>query len=149
MYRKACSHSIFGDIERLLDALYPYRVPLALVALLVTAGAGWVIVRRGGHRPLLRRIGAHRRASLAVAVLVVVNGSVMRLRFTQPDTPRPFRVRPTIAGIPVPSLVGLGGALVLSAYMDRSALIVGGGALILGLALSFVLVQRDPAGARR
>lgn len=81
-------------------------------------------------------------------LFVAVNGAVMRLRFTQPDVARPFRVRPTVAGVPLPSLVGLGGALVLSAYMDRSALVVGSGALILGLALSFVLVQRHPPAAR-
>lgn len=81
-------------------------------------------------------------------LFVVVNGAVMRLRFTQPDTARPFRVRPAVAGIPLPSLVGLSGAHVLAAYMDRSAFVVGCGALLLGLALSFVLVQREPGEGR-
>jgi len=76
-------------------------------------------------------------------LFVVVNGAVMRLRMTQPDRPRPFRVRPSVAGFPLPSLVGLGGALVLSAYMDIRALAVGVAALVLGLALSFVLVRAE------
>lgn len=76
-------------------------------------------------------------------LFVVVNGSVMRLRWTQPDRPRPFRVRPAVAGLPLPSLLGLGGALVLSVFMDVTALAVGIGALVVGLALSFVLVQAE------
>ncbi|MGE3855466.1 MAG: APC family permease, partial [Dehalococcoidia bacterium] len=76
-------------------------------------------------------------------LFVVVNGAVMRLRVVQPDRPRPFRVRPAIAGMPLPSTIGLGGALLLSAYMDRDALVVGVAALVLGFALSFVLVRGE------
>ena len=82
------------------------------------------------------------------ALFVVVNGAVMRLRVTQPDRPRPFRVRPSVGGFPLPSLIGLGGALVLSAYMDVRALAVGVAALALGLALSFVLVCAEAPGSR-
>ena len=76
-------------------------------------------------------------------LFVVVNGTVMRLRFTQPDRARPFRVRPTLLGLPLPSLVGLVGALVLSMYMDGHALLAGVGALALGFVLSFVLVRSE------
>lgn len=79
------------------------------------------------------------------SLFVVVNGTVMRLRFTQPERIRPFCVRPAFLGVPMPSLVGLVGALVLSMYMDGHALLVGVGALALGLVLSFVLVPSEDA----
>ncbi|MFA7248447.1 MAG: APC family permease [Dehalococcoidia bacterium] len=80
-------------------------------------------------------------------LFVVVNASVMRLRILQPDRARPFRVRPAILGVPLPSLAGLLGAVGLAWYMERSAILVGGGALALGLVLSFAFVRRTPAAA--
>ena len=82
-------------------------------------------------------------------LFVVVNGSLMRLRWTQPDRVRPFRVRPAIAGLPLPSVLGLVGALVLSVYMERDALLVGIAALVVGFLLSFVLVRGDRAEETR
>ncbi len=77
-------------------------------------------------------------------LFVMVNTSVMRLRRTRPDATRPFRVRPALGGFPLPSIVGLGGALLLSVYMEPWALVIGAAALVLGFALSFVLVQQAP-----
>ena len=74
-------------------------------------------------------------------LFVVVNGSVIRLRQLRPELPRPFRVRPSVGVVPVPAVIGLLGAIVLAAFMDRTAFGVGLGGLALGLALSFVPVR--------
>ncbi len=63
--------AIFGDLERLLAALYPYRVPATVVALVVLVVGGALLVRRGAHRPPFRFVRAHLAAS-AVATLVLL-----------------------------------------------------------------------------
>lgn len=74
-------------------------------------------------------------------LFVVVNASLIRLRFSQPDRPRPFRLRPDIGRVPVVPVVGLVGALLLSAYMDRDAFATGAAALVLGFLASFLFVR--------
>ncbi|MDA0270328.1 MAG: DM13 domain-containing protein [Chloroflexi bacterium] len=44
---------IFGSIERLMSSLYPYRMPLTVASLVVAALLGWLVIRRGWHRPVL------------------------------------------------------------------------------------------------
>ena len=77
------------------------------------------------------------------ALFTTVNASVIRLRLVRPDLRRPFRIRPCVGTVPLPPIVGLGGALGLAAFMDSSAFLVGLGALLVGGLLSFVLVQPD------
>jgi APA family basic amino acid/polyamine antiporter len=76
-------------------------------------------------------------------LFVVVNASLIQLRITRPDLPRPFRLRPAIGPVPLASAVGLGGAIMLAAFMDRHAIAVGAALLVIGVALSFVVVPRD------
>lgn len=75
-------------------------------------------------------------------LFVVVNGSLIRLRITQPDLPRPFRLRPAIGPVPLASAVGLAGAIALAAFMDRGAFGIGLVVLMLGAVLSFVVLPR-------
>jgi len=75
-------------------------------------------------------------------LFVVVNGALIRLRVTQPDRARPFRLRPAIGPVPLPSAVGLIGAIALAAYMDRQAFAVGALVLAVGIVLSFVVAGR-------
>jgi len=75
------------------------------------------------------------------ALFVAVNGSVIRLRFTQPERERPFRLRPTIGRVPVLSVVGLGSAALLSVFMERDAFLTGTAALVVGIAVSFIFVR--------
>jgi APA family basic amino acid/polyamine antiporter len=84
--------------------------------------------------------------NFAVFVLFLsVNASVIRLRFTQPGRVRPFRLPGTIRGVPViPALAGAG-TIALAAFMDRDAALLGIGALVLGIALSVLMVRRAPA----
>lgn len=79
-------------------------------------------------------------------LFVVVNGAVIRLRMRRPELVRPFRVRPSTGPVPLPAVLGLVGAIGLTAFMDRTALLVGFGGLALGVVLSFVLVPR-PGGS--
>lgn len=74
-------------------------------------------------------------------LFISVNGSLIRLRMTRPDLPRPFRAGPSLGPLSLPALVGLGGALGLAAFMERAAFATGLVALAIGVALSFVLVR--------
>jgi hypothetical protein len=62
---------IFGDLERLLAELYPYRIPLTLAALLLIAGATWIAWRRGWVDAAAGVIGRHRIASAVAAVAIL------------------------------------------------------------------------------
>jgi len=75
-------------------------------------------------------------------LFIVVNGALIRLRIIQPERARPFRLRPAIGPVPLPSAVGLIGAIALAAYMDRQAFAVGAIVLAVGIVLSFVIVGR-------
>lgn len=61
--------SIFGDLERLLADLYPYRIPLTIGGLLAAAAVATLIVRRGWHRPVLTWADGNRLAAASAAVL--------------------------------------------------------------------------------
>jgi APA family basic amino acid/polyamine antiporter len=74
-------------------------------------------------------------------LFVVVNASVIRLRFSDPGRARPFRLRPEVGRVPLASLVGLAGALLLAVFMERDAFITGLVALALGIAASFAFVR--------
>ena len=64
----------FGDIERFLAELYPYRWPIVVAGLALVAAAVVFAYRRGWHRAILR----HRLAVAAVGtpllVLAIVSG---------------------------------------------------------------------------
>lgn len=80
--------------------------------------------------------------NFAIFVLfVVVNACVIRLRFTEPDRPRPFRLRPVVGRVPVIPVIGLAGALLLAGFMERDAIVTGVVALVVGIAASFVFTR--------
>lgn len=60
--------SFFGDIERFLADLYPYRWPISLSVLVAVAAAAAVLYRRAVHLALWR----HRVLALVLAVPMVV-----------------------------------------------------------------------------
>ncbi len=63
----------FGEFERLLGSLYPYRVPLGIAALIVIGLGAWQVRRRGLHVALERWVAEHRVAcALAGAALLAV-----------------------------------------------------------------------------
>lgn len=75
-------------------------------------------------------------------LFIAVNGSVIRLRWTHPDRPRPFRLKPTIGRLPLTPIVGLLGAVALAGFMGREAFLTGSVVLAAGVVLSFVFASR-------
>lgn len=61
--------SIFGDLERVLADLYPYRVPLTLGGLALFAALATLIVRRGWHRPVQGWVDRNRLPSALIALV--------------------------------------------------------------------------------
>jgi len=80
-------------------------------------------------------------------LFVIVNAAAIRLRWTQPDRPRPFRLRGTVGRLPLIPVVGLGGALLLATFMVRDAAVTGTVALVVGgiAALLFIKPTRPSA----
>ncbi|MPZ97844.1 MAG: hypothetical protein GEU80_00680 [Dehalococcoidia bacterium] len=62
---------IFGDLERLIGDLYPYRWPLTAATVIVLAVLGGMAARRGLHSVAARVVARHRLASALVAVGVL------------------------------------------------------------------------------
>ena len=63
---------LLGDLERLLADLYPYRVPLTALGLLVVVLIGWLAVRRGWHVVGLTWVRAHRVVAPILGAVVLV-----------------------------------------------------------------------------
>jgi len=61
---------IFGDLERLLAQLYPYRLPIAIGLVIVLAGLAYLARRRHWGSVAVR----HPRASLVIAIVVLAVG---------------------------------------------------------------------------
>ena len=82
--------------------------------------------------------------NFAVFVLfVAVNTSVVRLRFTQPERPRPFRLPLSIAGVAIIPTAAAVGTLSLAVFMEREAVLIGLAALMLGIGGSFVAARHE------
>lgn len=80
---------------------------------------------------------------------LVVNAAVIVLRRSRREQARPFRVRTTIAGVPVTAIVALVTTVLFAVFMDRDALITGVVALALGFLASLVTLRRHEAGTLR
>jgi hypothetical protein len=65
--------SVFGELERVLADLYPYRYVITPIAVLAMAGVTYLLVRRG----LLQFAWSHRLASVAVGVPLLVAAVVL------------------------------------------------------------------------
>jgi len=75
-----------------------------------------------------------------------VNISLIVLRFTQPDLPRPFRVPLNIGRLPVLPIVALGLVGFLMANLERDALLIGTGLFLSGVVAMEALSLWRPAG---
>lgn len=63
--------AIFGDIERFLASLYPYRWPITIFVLLILTGTAVMAYRRGWHLAVWRhRIGLAIAGTPGLAVLI-------------------------------------------------------------------------------
>ena len=72
-------------------------------------------------------------------VFVAVNGTVIILRRTRPDLPRPFAVAWAIRGVPVLPLLGLGSVALMMTHLEPLAIGLGMAACGLGLAVGWLL----------
>ncbi len=126
-------------------------LPAVLGTVSATRRAPWVAVSVAGvvsiGFALTGDIGyVAQVANFAVFMLfIAVNGAVIRLRYSQPETPRPIRWGGSIGAVPVPAAIGLAGAMILASFMEAQALVTGLGALALGIALSFAVLRGKPA----
>ncbi|HET9476423.1 MAG TPA: amino acid permease, partial [Dehalococcoidia bacterium] len=68
-----------------------------------------------------------------------VNLSVIVLRYTHPETERPFRVPFSVGRMPVMPIIGLGCVAFLTANLDTDALLVGSGLFLTGVVAMEVL----------
>ena len=64
--------TIFGEIERFMGDLYPYRYVLTVLAALVLAGVAYLLVRGG----MLGLASRHRLASLAIGAPLLAAGVI-------------------------------------------------------------------------
>ncbi len=82
-----------------------------------------------------------------LAIFIAVNAAVVRLRFSQPSHERPFCLPLAPGRVPVTAAVALLGAVTLAAFVELEALVTGIATLAVGIAISFVAVRGDQAGA--
>lgn len=75
---------------------------------------------------------------LVYMVFLAVNVITIRLRFTQPNVARPFRIRGNVRGVPVSAVAGFIATLAMLPFLDWEAVAVGAGLLASGVAIWFV-----------
>lgn len=79
------------------------------------------------------------------AIFIAVNLSLIVLRFRAPDAPRTVRIPLSIGRVPVTPVLGTITVLVMMAYLDASAWVLGFGALATGVGVW--LIRRSLASA--
>jgi APA family basic amino acid/polyamine antiporter len=75
-------------------------------------------------------------------VFLAVNATVIILRRTHPDVPRPFTAPGTIHGVPLASLLGLGSVALMMTQLEPLAITVGTAACALGVAVGWLVRSR-------
>ena len=75
---------------------------------------------------------------LALITFAAVNAALVRLRFTQPEATRPFRVPLSLGAAPVPALLGLVVVVLLMAGFEPLTYGAAGTALALAVAIQAI-----------
>ena len=75
-------------------------------------------------------------------VFLAVNATVVILRRTRPELPRPFAVGGTILGVPILPVLGLGSVALMMTYLDPFAIGVGLAACGAGLVTGWLVRRR-------
>lgn len=76
-------------------------------------------------------------------VFLAVNGTVIILRRTHPDAPRPFAVGGTVRGVPVLPILGLVSVALMMTQLDSLAIMAGSAACAVGLAAGWLVRSRQ------
>jgi len=129
----AASRLIYGmastaALPRFLAWVHPgKRTPARAIALALVVSAGFAL---SGDIGLVA--GA---TNFAVFIgFAAVNVSLIVLRYTRPDVPRPFRVPLNVGRLPLLPIVALASIAFLTANLERNALLIGAGLFVSGVA---------------
>jgi APA family basic amino acid/polyamine antiporter len=117
-----------GSLPRFLAWVHPGRqTPARAIALCLLVSAGFALT---GDLSLVA--GA---TNFAVFIgFAAVNLSLIVLRYTRPDLPRPFRVPGSIGRLPIIPVLALASVAFMMANLDQMALLIGAGLFISGVA---------------
>ncbi len=114
-------------------------VPWVGVCVALAGGALGVVI---GHIDVVASV-----TDFAVyLVFLAVNAIVIILRLRAPDLPRGVRVPWTVGRVPVLPILAIAVVVVVLPGIEPAAAVLGGGLVLLGLAVHAVLVRRRPAG---
>lgn len=72
------------------------------------------------------------------ATFIVINASLIALRYKDPERPRPFRVPISLGRLPVLPVLGILTCIFLIVHLDRAAILVGFGLALVGGVLALV-----------
>jgi len=129
----AASRLIYGmastaALPRFLAWVHPSkRTPARAIALSLVVSAGFAL---SGDIGLVA--GA---TNFAVFIgFAAVNVSLIVLRYTRPDVPRPFRVPLNVGRLPLLPIVALASIAFMTANLERNALLIGAGLFLSGVA---------------
>ena len=119
------------------------RTQTPWVATLVVAGGSLLVVFGVAD---LGRVANLTNVAI-FATFLAINAAVIRLRFKEPQTPRPFRTPLALGGVPVIPVLGIVSVLGLAVQVDRVTLGQCGVLLLVG-GLLHVLRTRRQASAQ-
>lgn len=78
---------------------------------------------------------------------VVINASVILLRYRAPDAPRPFRIPGAVGSLPVIPVVGIVSSLFLLIQLDSLVLLIGSVLVVLGAGIALLGGERSGKAA--
>lgn len=76
------------------------------------------------------------------ATFIVINASVILLRYRAPDLPRPFRIPGSIGSLPVLPVIGIASTLILLAHLEPLVLLLGGFMIVLAAVVALLWEER-------
>jgi APA family basic amino acid/polyamine antiporter len=117
-----------------------FQTPDAAIALALAIGAGIALV---GDIGLVAQ-----SANFAIFLgFVAVNLSLLRLRFTQPEVERPFRLVPSVGGVPVIPVLALGSIAFMMTNLEWQAIAIGFVIVAAGVVATTVGMATSKRGA--
>lgn len=117
--------AVAGDFPGRLGVVRHRRVPLNALAVSAAVAIGLVLF---DDLSML----ASATDTLVYVTFVFVNVVTIVLRKTQPEVPRPFRIRGTIGWVPILPVLGLVVVLVVSGQLERDASLLAGALIVAG-----------------
>lgn len=117
--------AVAGDFPGRLGVVRHRRVPLNALAVSAAVAIGLVLF---DDLSML----ASATDTLVYVTFVFVNVVTIVLRKTQPEVPRPFRIRGTIGWLPILPVLGLVVVLVVSGQLERDASLLAGALIVAG-----------------